>query len=388
MKKTLIALAAVAATGAAFAQSTVTISGIVDVGVKNVSNVAPGAAKMSVGSGNNNRVAFGVSEDLGGGLKALANAQMRFDPATGTTEVANGRPLFQGETRVGLAGGFGTVMLGRGLTALQLPNGGNSDPWGVSTVAGSVYAPGFATDYAAGGEGRIDGALFYTSPSFNGLTLSASMSPRKIVTAAVAAAPAVADTATKQGTSEVVAKAGSVSKTHQSINLTYAAGNLVVGLGNERNRANDTITQVYGNYNLGVAKVFASSATIKGGSAAEQAAAGTFAAAASAVPTGGAAAQVAAGGKINTWTLGASVPMGAATIRVGYSVWNGNGDTATVTAKDDNKFGLGVKYDLSKRTYIYSDVASQTRNNNTATASPATSNTKVNSFDLGVAHSF
>jgi len=362
MKKTLIALAAVAATGAAFAQSTVTISGILDVGVRNTSKVAAGAAKLGLTAGNNNRVAFGVSEDLGGGLKALANAQMRFDPATGTTEAANGRPLFQGETRVGLAGGFGTVMLGRGLTALQLPNGGNSDPWGVTTVGGSVYAAGFATDYAAGGEGRIDGALFYTSPSFNGLTLSASMSPRKIVTAGVA------------------------SKTHQSINGTYAAGNLVVGLGNERNRANDTITQVYGNYNLGVAKVFASSATIKGGSIAEKAAAGTFAAAASAVNSGnGAVGPVAAGGKIDNWTIGATVPMGAATIRAGYSVWNGNGAPGQL---DDNKFGLGVKYDLSKRTFIYTDVATQTRKNNTGTAADGKDNTKVNSFDLGVAHSF
>ena len=370
MKKSLVALAVLASTGA-FAQSSVTISGVLDVGVKNVSNVAPGAAKMSVGSGNNNRINFSVTEDLGGGMKAMANAAMRFDPATGVTEGGGARPLFQGETRIGLTGGFGTVMFGRGLTALQAPNGGNSDPWGVSTVAGSVYAPGFATDYAAGGEGRIDGALWYTSPSLNGLTASVSFSPRTVATAA-ATAPAVP---------------ASYSGKSTSLNALYAAGPLVVGLGTEENRAGDTITQVYGNYNLGVAKLFASSATIKGGTAAQRNNI-TFAAPAAAVPTGGASAQVAAGGKINTWTLGAAVPMGAATIRVGYSTWNGTGDTATVTAKDDNKFGLGVKYDLSKRTYIYSDVASQTRNNNTATTNPATSNSKVTSFDLGVAHSF
>jgi predicted porin len=368
MKKTLIALAAVAATGAAFAQSTVTISGILDVGVKNVSNVAPGAAKMSVGSGNNNRINFSVTEDLGGGLKAMANAAMRFDPATGMTESSGNRPLFQGETRIGLTGGFGTVMLGRGLTALQAPNGGNSDPWGVSTVAGSVYAPGFATDYAAGGEGRIDGALWYTSPSLNGLTVSGSFSPKTVATAA-ATAPAVP---------------ASYSGKSTSLNALYAAGPLVVGLGTEENRAGDSITQVYGNYDLGVAKVFASTATIKGGTAAERNNI-TFAATASAVPNGGTATQVAANGKINTWTLGAGVPMGAATIRVGYSVWNGNGAAGQ---KDDNKLGLGVKYDLSKRTYVYSNVASQTRKNNSVTTNPATSNTKVTSFDLGVAHSF
>ena len=367
-----------------------TISGVLDLSVKNVNKVAEGAAKTSLAAGNNARIAFGVTEDLGGGLKAVANAQMRFDPTTGTTEAANARPLFQGETRVGLSGGFGTVMMGRGLTALQLPNGGNSDPWGVTTVAGSVYAAGFATDYAAGGEGRIDQAIWYTSPSFNGLTLSLSMSPRKVTTAATAAVAAVAANAASNpivvGSAAVAAKPATASKTHQSINLSYAAGPLVVGLGNERNRANDTITQVYGNYDLGVAKVFASTATIKGGSAAEQAAAGTFAAASSAVNTGTTTnTQVAADGKIKNWTVGATAPMGAATLRVGYSVWNGNGAPGQL---DDNKFGLGVKYDLSKRTFVYTDVASQTRKNLTGTAAAGRDNTKVTSFDLGVAHSF
>ena len=378
MKKTLIALAALAAT-ASFAQSTVTISGIVDVGVKSASNVKPGQDKLSVGSGNNNRVAFGVAEDLGGGLKAVANAQMRFDPATGMTEAGNARPLFQGESRVGLSGGFGTVMLGRGLTALQLPNGGNSDPWGVSTVAGSVYAAGFATDYAAGGEGRIDGGVWYTSPSLNGLTISASFSPKKLVAAGAAA---TADTATKQGTSEVTAITS--TKQHQSLNALYANGPLVVGLGYEQNRVGDKITQVYGNYDMGVAKLYASNATVKGGTAADRAGV-TFAASAAAVPTGGATAQVAAGGKITNNTVGVTVPMGAMSLRAGYSVWNGNGAAGQ---KDDNKLGFGVKYDLSKRTYIYSDVASQTRKNNTANADASKSNSKVTSFDLGVAHSF
>jgi len=386
MKKTLIALAVLTVSSASFAQSTVTLSGVLDVGVRNTSKVAAGAAKLGVTAGNNARLVFGVAEDLGGGMKALANAQMRFDPTTGTAEAGNARPLFQGETRVGLSAGFGTVMLGRGLTALQLPNGGNSDPWGVTTAAGSVYAAGFASDYAAGGEGRIDQAVFYTSPSFGGLTLSASMSPRKIVTAAVVAKAAVPDADGVQGTNAVAATAAGVSKTSQSINLVYANGPLVIGVGNERNRANDTITQVYANYNLGVAKVFASSATIKGGSAEEQRFGGTFAAAASAVNTGTTAnRQVAAGGKIENWTVGATIPMGATTIRVGYSGWNGSGAAGQL---DDTKFGLGVKYDLSKRTFIYTDVATQTRKNLTGTAAAGRDNTNVQMFDLGVAHSF
>ena len=356
------------------------LSGLIDLSVKNVNQVKPGAATTSLGAGNNARIAFGVTEDLGGGLKAIANAQMRFDPTSGTTEAAGARPLFQGETRVGLAGNFGTVLLGRGLTALQLPNGGNSDPWGVTTVAGSVYAAGFATDYAAGGEGRIDNGIWYTSPSLNGLTVSGSFSPKKLV---AAGADAVVDTVTVQGTNAVTAITS--TKTHMSLNALYANGPVAVGLGYEQNRVGDKITQVYGNYDLGVAKLFASYATVKGGTAADRAGV-TFAAASSAVNTGSTTKQVAAGGKINNWTIGATAPMGAATLRAGYSVWNGNGDAAG--QKDDNKFGLGVKYDLSKRTFVYTDVASQTRKNNSFNADNSKSNTKVTSFDVGVAHSF
>ena len=379
-------MAALAATGVVSAQSSVTISGVLDVGVRNVSKVAPGAAETNVGSGNNNRIAFSVTEDLGGGLRAIANAQMRFDPATGLTESSGARPLFQGETRVGLSGGFGTIMFGRGLTALNAPNGAHADPWGVTTVAGSLYNVGFATDYAAGGEGRIDQGIWYTAPTVNGLTLSASFSPRKLGAPAVAASTSTTQSVGGSGVVTAAVSAITSSKNHYSLNVLYSAGPLVVGLGQEQNRVGDKITQLYGNYNFGAARIFLSTAQIKGGSAADRAGI-TFAATAQAVNSGAmgtAAAGVAAGGKIENHSIGAIIPMGATSFRVGYSIWDGNGAAGQ---KKDNKLGLGVRYNLSKRTYVYSDVASQTRKNNTGTR-PDRDNTTVRSFDLGLAHSF
>lgn len=394
MKKSLIALAALATvSGATMAQ--VTLSGVMDLGVRYTSAVGSTVSKVSLNDGDAARLIFSANEDLGGGLRALVNAQLRFDPTTGYSQgrsvTTNGstslppagasgnqlssientaRPLFQGETRVGLTGGFGTVMLGRGISALQLPNGGNSDPWGVTTIAGSVYAAGFATEYATGGEGRIDRAFWYTSPNISGLTLSASMSPFKV-------------------TGSALANATGASKTHYSVNALYAAGPLVIGLGTEQNRAADTITQLYGNYDAGVAKIFFSTARINGGTTAEQANAGTFLAAAAAVP--GQSAKVAANGTISNHTIGATIPMGALSYRVGYSTWNGTGAS---TQKTDSKLGLGVRYDLSKRTYVYSDLAQTSRKNNgavsssTVTATTNTANTKNNQFDLGIRHAF
>jgi predicted porin len=388
MKKSLIALAALATvSGASMAQ--VTLSGVMDLGVRYTSAVGSTVSKVSLADGDAARLIFSANEDLGGGLRALANVQLRFDPTTGysqgrsATTSATGtlptpvgaasamtsientaRPLFQGETRVGLSGGFGTVMLGRGVSALNVPNGGNSDPWGVTTVATSPYAVGFATDYATGGEGRIDRAFWYTSPNISGLTLSASMSPFKV-------------------TGSTLNNSNGASKTHYSVAAVYSAGPLVIGLGTEQNRAADTITQLFGNYNAGIARIFFSTARVNGGTPAEQANAGTYLASG--------VSKVAADGTISNHTIGATIPMGALSYRVGFSTWNGNGLS---TQKTDSKLGLGVRYDLSKRTYVYSDLAQTSRKNNgavsstTVTATANTANTKNNQFDLGIRHSF
>ena len=82
MKKTLIALAAVAATSAAFAQSSVTVYGKVDIGI---SNAIGGAAKAETGLNEaaGSRLGFRGTEDLGGGLKANFILEHRFQPDSG-----------------------------------------------------------------------------------------------------------------------------------------------------------------------------------------------------------------------------------------------------------------------------------------------------------------
>lgn len=373
MKKTLVALAALAAT-ASFAQSSVTISGILDAGVVYNSNVAPGAPKLSLGSANNNRIIFSGVEDLGGGMAATFAAQMRFGILDGNPEAGGARPLFQGETRVGLRGGFGHVRLGRGLTALQAPNGGYIDPWGVSTVAGSVYAPGYATDYNAGGEGRTDG-IFYDSPNMGGLQASLSFSPRKIGNVAAPAVPAT------------------YGKTLLSAAVTYNNGPLQLLVGFENNRHGDKLTNIGGNYNMGVARIYAGYGMTKGGSAADRAnsAATAFNAAASNYPGSSAGSltrtPVRAGAKISAISVGAAIPMGATTVRVGYSVINPDA-VQFATDRTDSKLGLGVQYDLSKRTSLYSNFASQTRKNNAAVVNAAINNSRISTMDFGVTHRF
>lgn len=418
MKKTLVALAALAAT-ASFAQSSVTLSGMLDAGVVYNNNVAPGNAKLSVGSANNNRIIFSGVEDLGGGMAATFAAQLRFSITAGTNEggsagavnsanynnttgfagavtssfpagvlrdangtpilsstgqyisaVNYGRPLFQGETRVGLRGGFGHIRLGRGLTALQAPNGGYIDPWGVSTVAGSIYAPGYATDYVAGGEGRTDG-IFYDSPNMSGLQLSVTYSPRKVATS-------------------VASPAASYGKAFTSFAVTYNNGPLQLVVGQENNRYGDSLMNIGGNFNMGVAKIYAGYGLVKGGSVADRTAVPFFAAS-SFYPGGSAGSNtggpVKANAKITAVSVGAAIPMGATTIRVGYSRVNPDA-VQYATDLTDTKLGLGLQYDLSKRTSLYTNYASQTRKNNAVGANPATNNSRINTMDFGVTHRF
>jgi predicted porin len=116
MKKSLIALAALAAVGAVSAQSSVSISGRMDASLRYTAKVAPGAANYTLTEdGGANAIRFAITEDLGGGLRAVADVGMRFGIADGLSQASGARPLFQGETRVGVVGGFGTIKLGRSL---------------------------------------------------------------------------------------------------------------------------------------------------------------------------------------------------------------------------------------------------------------------------------
>jgi len=177
LKRLLVSAAgACTCAGPAFAQS-MNISGLLDVGVR----YASGPAKAwAMNRGNNNRLIFSGTEDLGDDLAATFALEMRFEPDTGTLESNNGL-LFGGESRVGLRGKFGHIRLGRGLTAVQQPNV-SYDPWVNTTVAAlqplltafynsedaSVNTTGVGTA-VPGQVSRWRNAVFYDSPSFGGL---------------------------------------------------------------------------------------------------------------------------------------------------------------------------------------------------------------------------
>ena len=120
MKKSLIALAVLAAAGAASAQSSVSLYGLADVYVGSVKNTIanPNSKKQTAvnSSGlNNSRWGLRGSEDLGNGLKANFVLEAGFETDTGAAGSLGS--TFQRKSTVGLSGAFGSVELGRNYTA-------------------------------------------------------------------------------------------------------------------------------------------------------------------------------------------------------------------------------------------------------------------------------
>jgi predicted porin len=324
MKKTLIALAAVAST-AAFAQSSVTIDGAVDLGI-----VKKTGASATLDAANGaSQIRFLGTEDLGGGLKAHFTLAQRFSPESGLndgTTAATQRPTFQGESTVGLSGGFGSVKLGRALTAFQGPVN-TTDPWGTLQQGSlAVLTTAYATDInnvagSGSGLGRTDG-IFYTSPNFSGFSAAVTLGLKN---------------SNSSGTPTVGAK------NLMSLWASYASGPLYVGGGMEQNRSDDQIMAILGTYNLGFMTVGAGYSSLDPAAAAVDR---------------------------TSWNLMAVAPMGAVTIKAAYGQSKVSG-----VAADTKKLGLGVDYALSKRTKIYTSYG---RN----------SVTKVTGYDVGVRHTF
>lgn len=158
MKKTLIALAVLAASGAAMAQSSVSIYGIVDAAIHKDKNVD---AAMIDGAVDSSRIGFKGTEDLGGGLKAHFVLEQGLKIDTGAA--ANATQAFSRETSVGFSGGFGAVKLGRFKSAYEQISGNTY------AVFDSVLSPTLVFE-SGNHTARPNNGIGYTTPSFAGFS--------------------------------------------------------------------------------------------------------------------------------------------------------------------------------------------------------------------------
>lgn len=158
MKKSLFAVAAVTAfAGAAQAQSSVTVYGIIDAGFNGISQ-RQGAVKTTTngfngdGAETTSRLGFKGNEDLGGGARAFFTYEVGMNAESTTLSAMNNRQAFVGIGKTGLGNAaIGTqyTVVHNAVTATDVgqsnnvignvirPNGGNSANAGQGTVARS-----------------------------------------------------------------------------------------------------------------------------------------------------------------------------------------------------------------------------------------------------------
>src|SRR5881398_1593497 len=106
-----IALACACAAGGAWAQSSVTLFGVVDVGVAHLTGDGTHNNGLSTGGANISRLGFRGTEDLGGGLAASFWLEAGLDVDTGNGKATGGALSFNRRATASLSGNWGEVRL-------------------------------------------------------------------------------------------------------------------------------------------------------------------------------------------------------------------------------------------------------------------------------------
>jgi predicted porin len=188
---TLLFALAAALPAAALAQSTVTVYGSIDAGLRYQTNAdAEGHGKLTMGSGNyySNRLGFRGQEELGNGLKVRFQLESGFASKTGALDNTN-NVLFNRTAAVGLGGKWGFIDLGRQYTIgfrtekfldpfdhhytpiVPLSSGAGT------TLPAAATAAGLSASSSSGT--RFNNNIQYAG-SFDGLTLRAEYAPGEV----------------------------------------------------------------------------------------------------------------------------------------------------------------------------------------------------------------
>jgi len=400
MKKSLVALAALAATGA-FAQSTVSIQGIMDAAVASGKSYGQSYSLITQSGARTTTVRFHGTEDMGNGLKA--NFRFEVQPsiiagdgngfntngsgfAAGTV-VANGTAQTTGQASaqsglvgkgysfVGVSGGFGEVQFGTINTASLAAylNASGAFGTGVGSGYGVVQGSTGTNTFT-----RFENSIAFMTPSFNGF--SARFQTVLGNDSQYGATTGV--TLRRSGMQEMglayTAGPLSVNVAHLQVKTSPNEAAASATAGASSNVTTKTTTASVG-YDLGVARLGAGISNIKNNAG---------------LTTGGDTGAT----DTKSYLLTATVPMGAA--RLMANVGQRKTDGAAVTALEGQKTkfaGVGAEYDLSKRTFVYAryqtgkagDVSAATVVvNGAAQSAGQLSNTKFNLFAVGVSHSF
>jgi predicted porin len=370
MKKSLLALAVFGAfAGAASAQSSVTVYGIVDVNVTSTEQGGERVTDMSRASQSPSRIGFKGVEDLGNGLKASFVLEQGFDSSNGGEAVSG--LAFQRNAWVGLDGGFGTVRFGRQDTPIYLAMD-SVDPFGTGTL-GDIGTLFESLDNKA----RTDNMMYYKTPTFGGFAVEVSYAFGEVAGENAANRSYGAVLGYENG--PLVAKLaynevrGGGSVLTGVLNAVagptagFATGDTAVTDKDSKNK--DIFAGV--SYDFGAFKLHGAYLQSK-----FQDFGATIGGVTGAFPDF----------KLKSGMVGVSVPLGAGTFLADYAmVKNDDFDDA-----DSKKLAIGYTYALSKRTNLYTVVSRVTNDDNVGRASYGSTDAGDSStgYQVGLRHSF
>jgi predicted porin len=354
MKKNLVALALsgvlMGMTAGASAQSSVTIYGTLDAGMSRRTDTDVTA----VGKRDNNKLGFRGVEDLGNGLKALFQLEIRYEPDTGVIENTV-RPLFQGQSRVGLQGDFGTLRLGRGLTAFQETSTA-FEPWsGMPAVAGyqtDLQVAGYTSDpmsVAGNSLNRFSNAVFYNTPVIaNIFQLNVTVASREANNN-----PIIIGRGTT--TAPQFPANSMAAKYPYSVSATATQGPFAAYAAYERNAVATKLWSAGASFKpINDLKLMAT----------YQRQDQDF--------------SVPINPVTKAWMIGANYNIGLGLVRAGIGRKTPDNALNVATIAKTKQFSLGYDYNLSPRTYVYVD----------GTRRKATATTTFNFYSVGIHHNF
>jgi predicted porin len=175
-KKYSLALSALAAvSGTSYAQSSVTLYGLLDAGLVYNSN-SGGHSQVLLSSGNLQGSRWGMrgQEDIGGGLKVLFRLENGFTINNGT--LGQGGDEFGRNATVGLETPYGTLNIGRQYdpltTVIGIYTSAGAEQHGEVTEWGGVYGAHPGDIDNLGGTNRTNNALKFVSTEWNGFKAS------------------------------------------------------------------------------------------------------------------------------------------------------------------------------------------------------------------------
>jgi predicted porin len=367
MKKTLVALAALAATSA-FAQSTVTISGTVDTSVVHTDRIRGAASTSSTALADSqsgtSAVIFSGSEDLGGGTKANFLYEFNFNTVNGGGSNSNGtdnaKEFNSGQIFVGASGAFGDIKLGTP-NAPDLTTSGARQPFG--TKAGGGFGAELGTGIV-----RRAGAFNYTTPSFSGLTANIYWAPKNNESTA---------SANITGTVKNVA-ADTAFDDFANLGINYSNGPLNVSLSSLQGSTFEK-NQLGANYTMGALKLMAGYGEESVRSAGAATASGGIASTGTTSATLGTIfGTTAVGDKFKNYNVAAVYALNAkVNLLANYgeaekTAGTDNGKKGTITA-------IGAQYMFSKRTNAYARYVTQSWDKDSR---------EINTTMVGLHHNF